>query len=222
MGTDVNPTAAVNPNEASIQALAARPDNDAIIMVNLLKFRPDGGRDAYARYGAVASGTVRERGGSIAYSAPVICGDAWDQVTLVRYPRRAAYLDMQSDPAYIGAIPDRTKGLSARLLYPFHDPEGDPDDSFRIERSGGDEVFVVRLGQRADGDPSSRGGAVPGSGAVSGSGGSQVVLLLHGDVAMVSDDRWDELTITRFPSVESVELDADDTTAIVLITQPSS
>ena len=75
---------------------------------------------------------------------------AWDQVTLVRYPRRAAYLDMQSDPAYVGAITDRTSGLSARLLYPFHDPAGDPDDPFRIERSGGDEVFVVRLHQRAD------------------------------------------------------------------------
>ena len=40
---------------------------------------------------------------------------------------------------------------------------------------------------------------------------------------MVSDDRWDELTVTRYPSVDLVEPPGDDTaTAIVLITQPSS
>ncbi len=215
MDQQTNPTAEVNPSAASIEAFGRRPDDDAFIMVNLLKFNPDGGREAYARYGAVATGTVKARGGSIAYSAPVIGDENWDQATLVRYPRRAAYLDMQSDPAYLGAIPDRTSGLSARLLYPFHDPAGDPDDPFRIERSGGDEIFVVRLGQRSQGD---NGGA--GAGA-----SDEVVLRLYGDMPMVSDDRWDELTVIRYRSLDAVDM--PDTSgegsspAIDLVTKPT-
>lgn len=217
MDQETNPTAEVNPSAASVEAFARRPDANAFIMVNLLKFNPDGGREAYARYGAVASGTVKARGGSIAYSAPVIGDENWDQATLVRYPRRAAYLDMQSDPAYVGAIPDRTSGLAARLLYPFHDPAGDPDDRFRIERSGGDEVFVVRLGRRPSGDSG------PANDDAKTAG--ELVLRLYGDTPMVSDDRWDELTVTRYPSRDAVEIaDASgegSSPSIDLVTKPT-
>lgn len=191
MAPDPEPTRAVNPSQDSVDALAARPDHDAIIMVNLLQYAPDDGRAAYARYGAVAGGTVRARGGGPVFSGAVIDeGSPWDTALLVRYPRRSAYLDMQNDPAYVGVIPERTRGLSARLLYPFHPATGDPDDRFRIERSGGDEVFVVdllRLGSTVALDPSDSTG--------------EVVLRLRADVPMVSDDRWDELVVTRYPSV---------------------
>lgn len=216
MNPEPNPTSAVNPSQASVDGLAARPDEDAIIMVNLLRYQPDGGRESYYRYGAVASGTVRARGGSVAYTAPVIGPDpAWDTVTLVRYPRRAAYLDMQSDPAYVGAIPDRTAGLSARLLYPFHPVGGDHDHPFRIERSGGDEVFVVSLVRFADGNP-----------AAAWSPAGDVVLRLQADVPMVSDAVWHELIVARYRSQADLPPDPGDhgdgiEDAITLITQPT-
>ena len=146
---DPNPTEMVNPSPASIEAFIARPDPNAIIMVNLLRYSKGGGRESYLRYAAVASGTVQARGGSFPFAAPVLEGD-WDMVALVRYPRRAAYLDMQNDPAYVGAIPDRTAGLAARLLHPFHHPDGDPDDPFDIEVRGDDERFLVSLVRWAD------------------------------------------------------------------------
>ncbi len=210
------PTNAVNPGPANIEALAARPDDDAIIMVNLLRYHPVGGREAYGRYGAVASGTVRARGGSIAYSAPVITpGAAWDTVTLVRYPRRAAYLDMQNDPAYMGAIPDRTAGLSARLLCPFHRSRPGQDDRYRIERSGGDEVFVVSLVRMADGADSTWSDWLPAG---------EVVLDLEADVPLVSDGIWDRLVVARFPSASDLATDPADhgdavAESITLVTQ---
>lgn len=195
MTPEPNPTTAVNPSQDSIDALAARPDDDAIIMVNLLAYAPDGGREAYARYGAVAGGRVKARGGGPVFSAPVVGGDdRWETALLVRYPRRAAYLDMQTDPAYLGVIPERTRGLSARLLYAFHPRGGDPEDRFRIERSGDGEVFVIeliRFVDRADHHDWSPSGAV--------------VLRLQSDVAMVADDRWDELVVTRFESAEAAD-----------------
>lgn len=182
------PTLDVNPSAASIAALGERPDDDAIIMVNLLRFRPNG-REAYARYGAAAGPCVQARGGGPAFMASVTDGDAWDTVLLVRYPRRAAYLDMQSDPIYVGAIPDRTAGLAARLLYPFHDPNGDPDDPFDIAPLADDEVMVTTL--RAE-----RSTAPPSEG--------QVELRLFGDMPMVSDAVWTELEVVRYPSAADV------------------
>lgn len=194
VGPEPNPTAAVNPGPPSLAALAAQPDRSAIIMVNLLRFRPDGGREAYDRYGKVASGTVTARGGSVAYAGTVLGSEpAWDTVLLVRYPRRAAYLDMQGDPAYVGAIPDRTRGLSARLLHPFHPVEDAADDSFRVDRTGGSEVFVVALIRYAN-------GVAPGTWI----SGADVVLRLRADVPLVTDERWDELLLFRYPSPRAV------------------
>jgi hypothetical protein len=226
--TEPNPTGAVNPSPASIAALAARPDDDAILMVNLLRYAPDGGREAYGRYGKVAYGTVTARGGRIAYTAAVLGDDpAWDTVTLVRYPRRAAYLDMQRDPAYVSAIADRTRGLAARLLYPFHPAGGDPDDPFRIERPAGDGVIVVCLVRAgADRDPT---GTPAGRGGMDPNDIGEVLIRLQGDVPMVSDDRWDELVILRYPSLDALPAggpgprpgaDPGVAAAITLVTRP--
>lgn len=201
-----NPTVEVNPSSESVAALWGRPDEGPIIMVNLLRFVPGGGREAYARYGAVASGTVRARGGSVAYTAPVIEGDSdWDTVTLVRYPRRAAYLDMQTDPAYVGAIPDRTAGLSARLLYPFYDPDGGPEAPLHIERPTGEGVVVVSLHSVA---------MQPMNG--------EVVLRLVADMPMVSDQLWSELVVARFDSMDAAVAanSSGDGDVIQMITRP--
>lgn len=160
----VEPTSAVNPSEASVAALAERPDDDAIIMVNLLAFDPDDGREFYARYGAVAQGTVRDRGGSVAYSGPVIGGD--------------------------------------------------PEDSFDIQRSGGDEVFVVSL-MRFDDDEARTGWRPPG----------EVILRLQADVPMVSDCLWDELVVSRHSSLEAADGFGDElppgfAAAMQMVTRP--
>ena len=144
-----NPTSAVNPSDESIAALRERPDDDPIVMVNLLKYAEPGGRERYARYGAVAGREIAARGGRVLYSGTSLAGDHWDGVALVYYPRRAAWLDMQDNPAYQAAIADRTAGLSARLLYAFTHGAGPvpvtPPPLEDVQRESDDEVFVVNL-----------------------------------------------------------------------------
>ena len=214
---NLRPTAEVNPSRETVEGLAARPDNNAIIMLNLLRFREPDGMEAYGRYGRVASGTVRSRGGFAPYTAAVVVPreTGWERVTLVRYPRRAAYLDMQHDPAYVGAIPDRTEGLAARLLYAFHDPSGDPDQDFAVESRSDDEAFVVSLVRLNEETSGANWQMLAGT-----------VLDLVSDHAMVSDGLWDRLVVARYPSIEAASAHDSTTSpsvleAIDLVTQPA-
>ena len=68
-------------------------------MLNLLRFR-DGGRESYQRYVEECKPLVEKRGGRILYRAQgritLIGPDSWDEVKLVMYPSRAAFIDMIS------------------------------------------------------------------------------------------------------------------------------
>lgn len=204
-----NPTSAVNPSDESIAALRARPDDDPIVMVNLLKYAEPGGRERYARYGAVAGREIAARGGRVLYSGASLAGDAWDGVALVYYPRRAAWLAMQGDPAYQAAIADRTAGLSARLLYAFTRGDGPvpvtPPPLEDVQRQSDQEVFVVNL-LRYHGDEGRasffRYGEVA-SGLIQSLGGN-VEMSLVADQAMVSDDEWEHFVLVRCPSLDAL------------------
>ena len=202
-------TGEVNPSPASVAALAERPDDNAIIMLNLLRYASGEGREAYARYAAAAGKVVRAQGGGPAYIGSVVGpDDTWDTALLVRYPRRAAYLAMQTDPVYVGAIPDRTAGLAARLLYPFHNPAGRADDPFLVPDISSDEALVVCV---SNGSPEFDAGAADES---------ELVLSLVGDMPMVSDNEWKTLAVLRFASVEAAHNNKPSDDTIWLVTQP--
>ncbi len=203
-----NPTADVNPSKASLDALAARRDDDPIIMINLLKFAQPDGEEAYKRYGRVSSKEVASRGGGVVYAGDAVVPGDWDRIALVYYPRRAAFLDMQKSPAYQGAIPDRTAGLAARLLFAFRGtpatqlaetltPAPDADE---------DSVYVVNLLQyRGEGGKASyqKYGNVA-SNLIRELGG-EVVYCLTADQAMVSDNAWEQFALVRYPSLEALQ-----------------
>lgn len=204
-----NPTSAVNPSDESITALRARPDDGPIIMVNLLKYAEPGGRERYARYGAVAGREIAARGGRVLYSGNSVAGDDWDGVALVYYRRRGAWLDMQENAAYQAAIPDRTAGLSARLLYAFTRGAGPvpvtPPPLEDIQHESEDEVFVVNLLRyRGDEGRASyfRYGEV--ASRLIESIGGKVEMSLIADQAMVSDDEWEHFVLVRYPSLDAL------------------
>ncbi|MCY4012255.1 MAG: DUF1330 domain-containing protein [Gammaproteobacteria bacterium] len=205
-----NPTSAVNPSDESIAALRSRPDDDPIVMVNLLKYAEPGGRERYARYGTVAGREIAARGGRVLYSGNSLAGDHWDGVALVYYPRRAAWLDMQDSPAYQAAIADRTAGLAARLLYAFTRGAGPlpvtPPPLEDMQRNSDEEVFVVNL-LRYHGDEGRasffRYGEVAAR-LIQDLGGN-VELSLAADQAMVSDDEWEHFVLVRYPSFEALQ-----------------
>jgi uncharacterized protein (DUF1330 family) len=107
-------------NTADLQSL---PDEGPVTMLNLMRFRErslDGngsGWDAYLRYSALAIRLIKARGGTIFWTGEaeaVALGGAdrhrWDYVALVRYPSRAAFLDMMTSPEYAAANVERENG----------------------------------------------------------------------------------------------------------------
>jgi len=124
------------PTATQLEDFRNADQSTPITMVNLLKFReianyedadttgaqPVSGREAYQRYASVALSKIRQNGGSIEYLAPseqCFVGDQqddWDQVVIVRYPSRAAYLSGFDSPEYQAAIVHRVAGLEKRML----------------------------------------------------------------------------------------------------------
>lgn len=124
------------PTETQLEEFRSADQETPITMVNLLKFREIAdyedadsadatqvsGRAAYQRYANVALSKIRENGGSIEYLAPTeqsFVGDQaddWDQVVIVRYPSRCAYLLGFDSPEYQAAIVHRIAGLEKRML----------------------------------------------------------------------------------------------------------
>jgi uncharacterized protein (DUF1330 family) len=98
-------------------------------MLNLMRFRErslDGhgsGWDAYLRYSALAIKLIKARGGTIVWAGDaeaVALGEAdrhrWDYVALVRYPSRAAFLDMMTSPQYAAANVERENGCADHAI----------------------------------------------------------------------------------------------------------
>ena len=106
----------INPTKAQLESLGAANAEQPIVMLNLLKYRqeaqypqaylttsgekPCSGRAAYQRYAAVAQNKVRQVGGKLLWASPAdmtIIGEeeeTWDDVLLVYYPSRQAFLTM--------------------------------------------------------------------------------------------------------------------------------
>ena len=111
-------------DDRALDLLLAEDPGGPVVMLNLLRFRPDGGRETYQRY-VDALGPVTARYGlQIDYmgdgGSPLVADDGqiWDMVLLVRYPGRQAFVDMVRDPEYQEVARLRTDALVAAVLQP--------------------------------------------------------------------------------------------------------
>ena len=110
---------------ADLDRFASEDDGEPVVMLNLLRFRPDGGRDRYLEYLKMAGPLVTRYGAEILYAgdgATALAaepGQSWDAVALVRYPTRRAFADMVADPDYQIADPVRMSALAAAVLQPI-------------------------------------------------------------------------------------------------------
>lgn len=107
-----------------IERFVAEDDGKPVVMLNLLRFKPDGGRERYFEYIALARPFVEKVGGSVVYAGdglPALVGgpdQVWDGVALVRYPTRKAFLAMVEDPGYQRTAPVRADALIDAVLQP--------------------------------------------------------------------------------------------------------
>ena len=93
-------------------------------MLNLLRFKPDGGRAAYDHYSEGVQPCLALVGGTVVWygnADSTVIGDdevdRWDAVILVRYPSRQAFLDMVGSREYQEIGERRTEALvDSRLI----------------------------------------------------------------------------------------------------------
>jgi uncharacterized protein (DUF1330 family) len=117
--TDAARTRQLNPDQ--LDAFQARKDEGPVRMLNLLKFKPDGGFQLYMQY-AEATGPLLEKvGASIVYSgrpAELLIGkEDWDLLAIVEYPTRNAFLQMVGSSAYQAIEHLRHDALVRSVLY---------------------------------------------------------------------------------------------------------
>ena len=102
-----------------LQALAGSAEDGPLVMLNLNRYRD---REAYLRYGAVATEMLARIGGRILWhtsASSTVIGDEsdlYDEVIAVWYPSAAAFIEMVSNPVYVEALPYRQAGLERAAL----------------------------------------------------------------------------------------------------------
>jgi uncharacterized protein (DUF1330 family) len=112
-------TAHLSPTPEQMAAILALDVEGPVVMVNLLRFKPQGGAETYARYGEQAAPFLQRFGAKIRFAglgrATVIGGESWDEVVLVEYPSKQAFLDMVRAPGYPSDV--RASALLDSRLY---------------------------------------------------------------------------------------------------------
>lgn len=121
---------AIDPTRESFKQLFERvPAQGPVVMLNLLAFRSmatDGkrtGRQAYADYSRAVAPLLAAAGGRVQWFAnahhALIAppGEEWDEVLLVEYPSRNAFVGMIQSAAYAAIVHHRTAALrDSRLI----------------------------------------------------------------------------------------------------------
>ena len=106
-----------------LQQSASESDRP-VVMLNLLKFKPDGGAASYERYAQAALPLLTKIGARVVWYGSgdsVVIGDTeadkWDSVLLVEYPSLEIFLKMALGPEYAEFSHFRTEALAdSRLI----------------------------------------------------------------------------------------------------------
>lgn len=112
----------IDPTGADLKRFLAENDGAPVVMLNLMRFKPDGGREKYAEYVEHFRRTSAKHGAEVLYvgdgSTTLVGepGQSWDTVLLVRYPSRRAFSDMVRDPDYSPGTHLRTEALTEAVL----------------------------------------------------------------------------------------------------------
>lgn len=100
----------IHPSEEQLARIRDIDLNGPVIMINLLRFDPDGGAEASREYVQAAGPHLARVGATLRYAGDVaatfIGDDEWDEALLVEYPSKQAFLDMTSAPDYPSGIRD--------------------------------------------------------------------------------------------------------------------
>jgi uncharacterized protein (DUF1330 family) len=110
---------------SDLKRFVADDPTGPVVMLNLLRFVPDGEAKYMQYIERFSSSGVNERYGvTILYAGaghPSLVaaeGGDWDMVALVRYPSRQHFVDMVNDPDYEAFEHLRTEAVATAVLQP--------------------------------------------------------------------------------------------------------
>ena len=127
---------AIDPTRESLKRFAEEfPADAAVSMLNLLRFRElaayadssvaaCSGRKAYAQYSKLIEPILAQAGGKVLWlgnafgSLIAPPGEEWDEILLVQYPSKQAFLGMIQSQAYQAIVHHRTAALADSRLLP--------------------------------------------------------------------------------------------------------
>ena len=108
----------LEPTAEQFAALAARPADEPVVMVNLLKFNSSGGLESYLQYGREVIPHLERAGATVRYAGTApkyVIGDGenpwWDAILVVEYPTPQAFIDMVTTQEYAKVHEHRAAGL---------------------------------------------------------------------------------------------------------------
>ena len=111
----------IEPTSEQIKALVEMDYEGPLVMLNLLKFKPDGGRESYQIYGQGFTEVMKDVDVKVHYAGeflmPLIGEEDWDMILLVEYPSKKDFLAMAANPEYREAAKSRTSALTDSRLY---------------------------------------------------------------------------------------------------------
>lgn len=121
---------AIYPTAEQIAALLAGPDDQPVVMLNLLKFKPEAddasgatGQEAYERYARAMRTVVESEGGRFLWLGQVdslVIGEpdaaSFDVVGIVEYPSRKKFVEIATSDRVREIGVDRAAGLDSQWL----------------------------------------------------------------------------------------------------------
>ena len=111
------------PTDKQLKQLEALPDEGPVVMLNLVKLKPEIDLESLAKYWLGATKLLERFGGKLIYfgmyEMPVIGEgkEKWDAVALVMYPSREAFLKMYRSQEYQDLAPYRNEELFDSRLW---------------------------------------------------------------------------------------------------------
>ncbi|WP_158781447.1 DUF1330 domain-containing protein [Pantoea sp. BAV 3049] len=113
---------------AAIGAFLSEEDDAGIVMLNLIRFEPDGGRERYLDYLQMAKPVLARFGAKILFGGdglpPLTTGQEWNAVVLVQYPSRSAFRNLSGDAEYQVAFKVGEAAIADIVLQPLKHIDG--------------------------------------------------------------------------------------------------
>ncbi len=111
----------IKSNEDQFNILSDNKNEEPFVLLNLLKFKKEGGRETYLRYLKESSPFGEGVGAKLVYFGKpkeLLNGtEQWDLLMLIQYPSRKAFLKMANNPDYLKVHKWREEGVERAVLY---------------------------------------------------------------------------------------------------------